>query len=101
MPFDPRTESSQPRLSGPGTGLIGKILATLVSAVVLVVAFMVSLLVFAVVAAIALVIVGYLWWKTRALRKQMREHTPGGRVIEGEVTQHPDGSDSPGNERSQ
>ena len=101
MPFDPSNESSQPRLSGPGTGIIGKILATLASAVVLVVAFMVSLLVFAAVAAVALVIFGYLWWKTRALRKQMREHPRGGRVIEGEVVQHPDGSDSPGNERSQ
>ena len=55
----------------------------------LVVAFTISLLVFAAVAAIALVVVGYLWWKTRALRKQMREHPPGGRVIEGEVIPDP------------
>jgi hypothetical protein len=90
MPFDdPRNQSSQPRLSGHGPGLIGKVLATLTSAVVLVVAFTISLLVFAAVAAIALVVVGYLWWKTRALRKQMREHPPGGRVIEGELVPNP------------
>ena len=51
----------------------------------LVVAFMVSLLFFAIVAAAVLVIGGYLWWKTRELRKQMRERPPGGRVIDGEV----------------
>ena len=90
MPFDdPRNQDSPPRLSGHGPGIIGKILATLASAVVLVVAFTISLLVFAAVAAIALVLVGYLWWKTRALRKQMREHPPGGRVIEGEVIPDP------------
>ena len=27
----------------------------------------------------------HLWWKTRALRRQMREHPPGGRVMDGEV----------------
>ena len=90
MPFDdPRYQSSQPRLSGHSPGILGKILATLTSAVVLVVAFTISLLVFATVAAIALVVVGYLWWKTRALRKQMREHPPGGRVIEGELIPNP------------
>ena len=55
------------------------------AAVLLVVAFMFSLLVFAILAAVAVLVWGYLWWKTRELRKQMREHPPGGRVIEGEA----------------
>jgi len=102
MPLDdPYIEGSQPRLSGPRTGILGKILATLASAVVLVVAFTISLFVFATVAAIAFVVVGYLWWKTRTLRKQMREHPPGGRVFEGEVVQHVDADDSTRNRRSQ
>jgi hypothetical protein len=46
---------------------------------------MLSLLIFAAVAAIALLVGGFLWWKTRALRRQMRERPPGGRVIDGEV----------------
>ena len=55
------------------------------SAVVLVVAFMFSLVILAAVAAVALVAGTYLWWKTRALRRQMRERPPGGHVIDGEV----------------
>jgi hypothetical protein len=39
----------------------------------------------AVLVAVGLLGVGYLWWKTRDLRRQMRERPPGGRVIEGEV----------------
>ncbi len=31
------------------------------------------------------VALGYLWWRTRDLRKQMREHPAGNVVIEGEV----------------
>lgn len=46
---------------------------------------MVSLLIFAVVLTCGLLIGGYLWWKTRKLRRQMREREPGGRVTEGEM----------------
>lgn len=98
MPFDdPYNQSGPPRLSGPGNGIFGKIVGTLAGAVMLIVAFTVSLLVFATVAAIALVIVVYLWWKTRTLRKQMREHPPGGRVIEGEVIERAETRDASGN----
>jgi ABC-type bacteriocin/lantibiotic exporter with double-glycine peptidase domain len=74
-----------PRFRAPASGLLGKILTTVASAAVLVVAFMLSLVVFVTVAAIALLVGGYLWWKTRAVRRQMRERQPGGRVIDGEV----------------
>ena len=55
------------------------------AAVLLVVAFMFSLLVFAILAIVGVLVWGYLWWKTRELRRQMREQPPGGRVIEGEA----------------
>jgi len=70
-------------------GLLGRILMYVAGAATLIVAFMFSVLFFAIVVAIGLVVWGYLWWKTRDLRKQMREHMatqgPMGDVIEGEI----------------
>ena len=73
--------------------LPGKILAFAAAAVLLAVSLMFSLLLFAVALVAGLLLWGWLWWKTRELRGQMRErqmggmddHPPGGRVIEGEV----------------
>ena len=76
---------NRPRVRAPASGFLGKILTVVASAAVLAVAFMLSLLILAVVAAIALLAGGYLWWRTRALRRRMRERPPGGRVIDGEV----------------
>lgn len=80
------------RLTGNGvrsevnaSGLLGKALTFASGAVLLIVGLMFSLLVFALAATVALVVLGYLWWKTRELRRQMREQPPAGRVIEGEV----------------
>ncbi len=89
-----RLNGNGPRLRAPAPGLLGRILATLVSATALVVAFMFSLVIFAVVAAIALFAGGYLWWKTRALRRQLREQPPGGRIIEGEVVRDSESRDT-------
>ena len=80
-----RLIGNAPRFHAPASGLLGKILTTVASAAVLVAAFMLSLLIFAAVAAIALLGGGYLWWKTRALRRHMRERPAGGRIIDGEV----------------
>lgn len=77
-----------PRSRARPTGalaLLGKALAFAAGAVLLVVVFMFSLVLFAVVIVGALVLLAYLWWKTRDLRKQLRERPPGGHVIEGEV----------------
>jgi len=82
-----RLSQNGPRLRAPASGLLGKILTAVASAAALVVAFMLSLLIFATIAAIALVVGGYLWWRTRELRRRMREQPPGGRVIDGEVIQ--------------
>ncbi len=78
-------EGSDPRLRGPAAGAPGGILAALAGAVIFVAAFMFSLVVVAALAAVAVAAGAYLWWKTRALRRQMREHPPGGRLIDGEV----------------
>jgi hypothetical protein len=53
---------------------------------------MFSVLLFAVVATVGVVAWGYLWWRTRELRRRMRAHPPGGGVvIEGEVIREVDG----------
>lgn len=66
-------------------GPLGKLLAAMAWALLLVAAFTFSLLLFAVIVVVGLLVWAYLWWKTRALRKQMRERPLGGHVIEGEV----------------
>jgi Flp pilus assembly protein TadB len=80
-----RLTGNDPRIRAPRLGFLGKFLTVVASAAVLVVGFMLSLLILAVVVAIALLAGVFLWWKTRALRRQMRERPPGGRVIDGEV----------------
>ena len=75
------------RVNAPG--LLSKVVTIAVGAVLLVAVFTVSLLVFSIVATGGLLVLGYLWWKTRDLRKQireqMRQRPTGERVIEGEV----------------
>ena len=78
------------QLRAPASGSLGRLLTAVASAAVLVVAFMFSVVIFAAVASIALVGGVYLWWKTRALRRRLRERPPGGRVIEGEVIRDQD-----------
>ena len=80
-----RLGGNGPRLGLSAPGLLGRILTAAASATVLVVVFMFSLVIFAIVAIIALLAGSYLWWKTRALRRRMRERPRGGRIIEGEV----------------
>jgi Flp pilus assembly protein TadB len=80
------------RLDGNGarsqvnaSGLLGKVLTFATGAVLLVVGLMFSLLMFALAATAVVLIFGFLWWKTREQRRQMRERPPGGRIIDGEV----------------
>ena len=87
-----RMEEERLRLAGGvggrpvhAPGLLGKVVTIAAGAVLLVAVFTVSLLVFAIVAAGVSLAWGYLWWKTRDLRDQMRERPTGERVIEGEV----------------
>lgn len=75
--------------------LLGKILTLVLGGAFLVLAFMFSLVALAVIAVGGLMLWAWLWWKTRAIRKQMAEQGEmgrtqgnqenGGYIIEGEV----------------
>jgi hypothetical protein len=65
--------------------LLGRVVAILVGGVALVVAFMFSVVALAIVSVVVLIGVGYVWWKTRGLRRRLRENPPGGRVIDGDA----------------
>lgn len=54
-------------------GPLAKLAAFVLSAGFLVLAFMFSLVALAVVAVLGVVLGGWLWWKTRAMRKQMQQ----------------------------
>lgn len=79
-------------------GLLGRILAAVVTLAVMVVGLMFSLVVFAIALAVGIIGFGWLWWKVRRALKQARQDPrfqdfrappdatrPGGDVIEGEV----------------
>jgi hypothetical protein len=67
------------------SGFLGKVMALLIGAVLLVFVFMFSLLVLAPVVLIGSLVLGYQLRKIKGLHKQMREQSPEGHVIEGEV----------------
>jgi hypothetical protein len=74
-------------------GAVMKTAVVAVGAVTLASAFVVSIAFFAVAASATLVVGGYLWWKTRHFRRQLRAEMQGrvptpdtsGDVLEGEV----------------
>lgn len=70
--------------------LMQRIVGVVLAAAVFVFMLMFSVVAFAVVAAAGVVIWGWLWWKTRDLRRQMRENPPDGLVLEGEVIREVD-----------
>jgi len=51
---------------------------------------MFSVVALAVVAVVIVIAVIYVWWKTRDLRRNLRENPPGGRVIDGDATRDGD-----------
>ncbi|MBT9522169.1 MAG: hypothetical protein IV101_14930 [Dechloromonas sp.] len=80
---------------GTPPGPLAKLAAFVLSAAFMVLAFMFSLVALAVVAVLGVALGGWLWWKTRTLRKQMQQMrearqtgfgqpTRGDQVIEGE-----------------
>ncbi len=84
--------------NGPrrSSGLLARILTVATGALVLIGAIAISIVVFAFALVVILGVGLYLWWKTRTIRKQMREQvreppmpppssTHQGDVIEGEV----------------
>jgi hypothetical protein len=81
------TQSSPP-------GPLGKLIGFFAMVVLVVLGLMFSAVVLAIASVIGLGVFGYFWWKTRALRKAMKEHaathapveTPiQGNIIEGEA----------------
>lgn len=83
-----RLDPGDARFAGSRTGqfkLFGRLVAAVLWALLLLAAFTFSLLLFAVLAIAGLLVGLWLWWKTRELRRQLRERPPGGRVIDGEV----------------
>lgn len=81
------SHSTLPRSSGQNW--LSRLLAFILSAGLLVLGFMFSLVALAVVAVAGVILGGWLWWKTRQLRKQMRQQMAEaqGSIIEGEVIQ--------------
>lgn len=65
--------------------LLKKILALMAGVVLLVAGFMFSLVILAFFVCVGLVVLSYFWWKTRALRKAMKQRPPDGHVIDGEA----------------
>ena len=95
------------KFNGPGQngGPLSRLLAALIGILVLGAALMFSLVFFAVLAVAGLLFWLYFWWKTRALRQQMRDQPPlspadfvrptentptSGEIIEGEATRVPE-----------
>lgn len=86
------------------TSLLGKVVATVLGGVAVVTALVFSLVFVAIVLVGGLVLGGYLWWRTRDLRKRVREQQelraqagfpppePQGRIIEGEAVREPEGA---------
>lgn len=57
----------------PPKGILAQLLTLVLGALVLGAAFMFSLVFFAILAVAGLILWLYFWWKTRLLRKQIRE----------------------------
>ena len=68
--------------------MLKNLLALVTGTVVLILGFVFSLVLFAVLITLGLLAWGFWWWKSRALRKAMRERrgaAAGGVVIDGEA----------------
>jgi len=74
-----------PYPSADSPGMLRKVAAFVLTMAMFALVLMFSVVLFAIVLTAGAIAMGYFWWKTRELRKQMREHPPGGAVIEGEV----------------
>jgi hypothetical protein len=75
-----------------GSGWFGRLLAVILSAIMLVAAAMLSVALLAVLFVLGTIVAGYLWWKTRALRWQARAFGDDDRTVDVEVV-HKDSTD--------
>ena len=70
------------------TGPLKKLLTLVIGVILLVLSLMFSVVVLIGVVVVGVMVWGYLWWKTREIRRVMREASvdvPNGDVIEGEA----------------
>ena len=93
------TNGDRPRLTGPQDRayrfdfapqtLLGRIVGFALAAATLALAFVFSLIVFVALATIGVVVGAWLWWKTRHVRKTLREAQsrvrPGEREVRGDA----------------
>ena len=99
---DPNAFRQTPFQSLPAgqPSLLGKLMTFVVGTLLLIAGFMFSAVALAIIAVVGLGVWGWLWWKTRALRRQMADaqaageplwqrsgpmNNNGGTIIEGEV----------------
>lgn len=77
------------RGQGPESGPVRKFFAIVAGAILIVAGFMFSLVLLAFITIAGAIAFGVFWWKTRAVRRVLREGPPDGQeqgnVIEGEV----------------
>lgn len=88
--------------SGQKPGLLAKVISLLLAAGIVVLGFMFSLVALVIVAVFGLGLAVWFWWKTRAIRKLIREQQPmddagvsrsaaqAGDIIEGEAVREHD-----------
>ena len=65
--------------------MLRNVFALLASAILLILGFMFSVVILAVIAVLGLAVGGYVWWKTRKLRRTMKEQNQDGQIIDGEA----------------
>ena len=80
---DPNAFRQSPFQSLPAgqPSLLGKLMAFVVGTLLLIAGFMFSVVALAVIAVVGLGIWGWLWWKTRALRRQMADAKTAGEPL--------------------
>jgi hypothetical protein len=83
----PRSVAYEKGVAIGGSGWFGRSLAVVLSAIVLAATAMLSVALLAVLFAVGTIVIGYLWWKTRPLRRQARAFGDHGRTVEVEVIQ--------------
>lgn len=71
-PPDPTRIRFEARGGAGGPGILKSLLGLVVGTVLIVAGFVFSLVFLAVFVAVAIVVGGYLWWKTRAIRRQFQ-----------------------------
>ena len=81
----PRRVTHEKGIRIRGSGWVGRMLAAVLSVIVLVAAAMLSIVLLAVLFGVGTIVVGYLCWKLRALRRQARAFGDDGRTIDVEV----------------